>query len=62
MDILFEKFLVDEYDSLPESQKKSFELFLDESDADIYSWLTGHSMPDNSSYLDLIKKLQTIQS
>ena len=62
MDILFEKFLYDEYDSLPEDQKKLFELFLDESDADIYTWLTGHSMPDNDSYLVLIKKLRTIHT
>lgn len=62
MDILFEKFLDQEYDSLTDGQKHLFEAFLDESDADIYSWLTGHSIPDKSDYLVLIEKLRVIQS
>lgn len=59
MDILFERFLQEDYDALPEQQKKSFEVFIEVPDADIYSWLTAHTQPENEDYMFFIERLQS---
>ncbi|MEX2353675.1 MAG: succinate dehydrogenase assembly factor 2 [Gammaproteobacteria bacterium] len=61
MDFLFQTFLEQEYDSLATEQQVLFEQFLEETDPDIYSWITGTNSPDNHSYLPLIQRLQNIR-
>ncbi|MGY8815045.1 MAG: FAD assembly factor SdhE [Gammaproteobacteria bacterium] len=58
MDILFEKFLQNDYDNLSQDNKVLFDNFLNEADVDIYSWITGNSTPETSDYNLFIKRLQ----
>jgi len=62
MDILFEKFVQSDYDLLSPQKKQSFECFVDETDVDIFSWITGKSIPDNDDYRYFISRFQTIHS
>ena len=62
MDLLFETFLLDEYDNLSIEQKLLFDKFLDEADVDIYSWIIGTSNPENDAYTFFIRRLQKIHS
>ncbi len=45
MDIIFERFLADGYDTLDASQQNAFDALLDEADQDIYAWLLEQDTP-----------------
>ena len=45
MDIIFERFLADGYDTLDASQRSAFDALLDEADQDIYAWLMEQDTP-----------------
>lgn len=62
MDILFERFLREDYDGLGVQQQAVFEAFIDVPDADIYSWLTGHTEPENEDYRYFVERLQAKNS
>ena len=61
MDILLETFIEKEYDNLTLDQQRCFENFLNETDADIYSWMTGNKNTEENSYKYFIQHLQNIQ-
>lgn len=48
-------------ETMPDEERKLFEQFLDEDDAEIWSWITEKSSPDNHLYLPLIAKLQAFE-
>jgi len=60
MDILLESFLDRYYGDLSESERKSFDRLLDESDADIFDWIRGRTSPGNTEYCGIIRSLQTL--
>jgi len=60
MDLLLERFLVDNHPHLSPAQKSLFETMLDEADPDIYAWIAGTTEPDNRNYMTIIKQLQAI--
>jgi len=62
MDILFENFVQNDYDSLSQESKILFDKFLNEADVDIYSWITGNSTPETNDYTFFIKRLQNTHS
>ena len=62
MDILFERFVEDEYDNLTLEQRQLFESFLDEPDVDIYSWISGTTTPEIEAYKWFICQFQKIHS
>lgn len=60
MDILFEKFMEQCYESLHDDEKKAFEKFLDESDLDILAWIMNKSETDNPAYKILVGHFQKL--
>lgn len=60
MDFLLQRFLEQEYDRLQGKEQQVFEQFLNESDPDIYAWITGVSLPEHQAYHSLIRQLQAI--
>lgn len=60
MDLLLEQFLADTFPRLNEKDKEYFELFLEEADLDIYSWIMGRSSPENPAYQKFITHLQQL--
>ena len=60
MDLLLEKFLSEVYPQLDTEEKNCFELFLDEADLDILSWITEKTQPENPVYRKFILHLQQI--
>jgi antitoxin CptB len=58
MDLLLERFLDCEYAGLSSSERQSFEELLTAVDADLMSWLTGRSRPDNPRHAALIDRLR----
>ncbi len=55
MDVLLQRFLETDYDSLDSAERAVFEEMLDESDPDLYAWITGKAVPDNPRYVHLIR-------
>ncbi len=46
---------------MDEQELKLYEVFLDEDDAEIWSWITGKNTPENKEYLPLIDKLRAFE-
>lgn len=47
--------------SMDDAELVLFEGFLDEDDAEIWSWITGKNIPENSAYSPLIDKLRAFE-
>ena len=58
MDLLLESFLDEYYARLSDDQQGAFARLLEESDMDIFNWVTGRSRPENREYLEIITTLQ----
>lgn len=58
--MLLERFLEGGYDDLPPDQQAVFERLLDESDPDLYAWITGQALPAEPAYIDLVRRLQEL--
>jgi succinate dehydrogenase flavin-adding protein (antitoxin of CptAB toxin-antitoxin module) len=50
------------YDTLPNKEKDTFELFLDEPDLDILNWVMGRAEVINSDYQVFITAMQEFNS
>ena len=59
MDILLEYYLTKCYKNVSSIEQKNFEQMLDETDMDIFSWITKRSMPPEK-YIDIITDIQKI--
>lgn len=62
MDLLLEKYLHKYYPHLPGPDQDNFQALLEETDLDIYDWITARSKPEKPAYLPLIKQLQSLQA
>lgn len=58
LDIIFIKFLEQEYMLLSEELKEQFDCLLCESDQDLYMWLVRNDEFDNPSLLDIVCRLK----
>lgn len=61
MDVLLQRFLETDYESLGRAERAAFERMLDEPDPDLFAWITGRSVPDNPQYASLIRYLSKQQ-
>lgn len=57
MDLLLLRFLERQYPHLDAREQSLFGALLDETDPDLYAWITGQSEPSNPDYLPIIGKI-----
>ena len=57
MDLLLLRFLERDYPYLDDREQSLFGALLDETDPDLYAWITGQSEPANPDYLPIIGKI-----
>ena len=57
MDLLLLRFLERQYPHLDSREQSLFGALLDETDPDLYAWITGQSDPSNPDYLPIIGKI-----
>ena len=57
MDLLLLRFLERQYPHLDSREQSLFGALLDETDPDLYAWITGQSEPSNPDYLPIIGKI-----
>ncbi len=62
LDQLLQRFLQSEFDLLSIEQQQIFEQFLDETDPDIYNWITGQTALADNTYRFLIARLGNLHS
>ena len=62
MDLVFQRFLEQEYAELSEQEKELFEQILDESDLDILDWILERQDVANTRYEGLVKKFRQFKS
>jgi antitoxin CptB len=60
MDLLLEAYVKRFYPELDAEEQRRFELFLEETDPDILSWITGGAEPDNPAYRRFVRQLRQI--
>lgn len=58
LDLVFSRFLAQQFDTLNADDRASFELLIEQSDLDIYDWLLGRSEPPTPAFARLIAQLQ----
>jgi len=54
MDIIFQEFVNQSYDTLSETDKKIFSQLLDEFDLDILNWILGKDAPESDEFKHII--------
>ena len=57
MDLLLLRFLEQDYSRLDAREQSLFGSLLDESDPDLYAWITGQPEPAKPDYLPIIAKI-----
>ena len=57
MDLLLLRFLERQYPHLDSREQSLFGALLDETDPDLYAWITGQSEPANPDYLPIIDRI-----
>lgn len=57
MDLLLLRFLERDYPRLDAREQSLFGALLDETDPDLYAWISGQSEPSNPDYLPIIGKI-----
>lgn len=57
MDLLLLRFLERQYPHLDSREQSLFGALLDETDPDLFAWITGQSEPANPDYLPIIGKI-----
>lgn len=60
LDEILTTFFKDYYNNLTILQQQSFELLLQESDADLFSWLFGKDLPPNIMLQDIVFLIRKI--
>jgi len=58
LDLLFERYLSDGFDGLPDSELANFERLLEQPDLDILEWLTGKSRTSNDRLQALCTRIR----
>ena len=62
MDLLLLRFLERQYPHLDSREQSLFGALLDETDPDLYAWITGQSEPSNPDYLPIIDRINNCSS
>ena len=62
MDLLLLRFLERQYPHLDAREQSLFGALLDETDPDLYAWITRQSEPSNPDYLPIIGKINNCSS
>lgn len=60
LDVLFTRFLKDEYDQLADQDQLAFQSLLAVQDPEIMDWLFNKSAPDSDELGAIVTKLQTL--
>jgi antitoxin CptB len=60
LDVLFSQFFEKKFSDLSVEEQQLFDIFLDESDPELFAWLLGHEKPEGAKYLSLIKTIQSV--
>ena len=61
MDIIFQRFLEQQYPTLSAEQIVCFDQLLDETDMDIMDWILERSEPENIGYVELVKVFRQLK-
>ncbi|WP_341503234.1 succinate dehydrogenase assembly factor 2 [Gallaecimonas sp. GXIMD4217] len=57
LDVLFEPFVEEAYDDLPEDQKKVFERLLACDDPELFAWIMGHEQCQDPELAAMVKHI-----
>lgn len=58
LDLLLQRFLVEQYLHLSRAEQTLFKALLNCLDQDLFAWLLGSRLPADDQFLPLIKKIQ----
>ncbi len=58
MDIVLQEFINLSYDTLSDTNKKTFSQLLDKNDLDILNWIMGKDEPENDEIRHIIKLIR----
>ncbi len=58
LDVLLGNFLTEAFVSLTEQDKAIFVKLLAENDQDLFTWLTGHQIPENKEIAEMVGKIR----
>tara|TARA_X000001036_G_scaffold325508_1_gene304088 strand:- start:661 stop:909 length:249 start_codon:yes stop_codon:yes gene_type:complete len=59
MDIVFQDFIKNSYDKLNSKDKSAFSRLLEEQDLDILNWILGKDKPEDTTLIEIIKKIRS---
>ena len=59
MDIVFQDFIKNSYDKLNSKDKSAFSKLLEEQDLDILNWILGKDKPEDTTLIEIIKKIRS---
>lgn len=60
LDLVLNRFYVNDYDSLSGDEQAIFREFLDAEDPEIYSWIMGRSTPENDKLMLIVNRLRNM--
>ena len=60
LDVMLSRFLDDGYCGLSQHEQSHFNDLLDESDMDLFMWLTGRSEPQRKSFRSLVRSIRRV--
>ncbi len=58
LDVLLGNFLEEAFLSLTEQDQAIFVKLLSENDQDLFMWLTGHKIPENTKFAGMVGKIR----
>jgi antitoxin CptB len=58
LDVLLGNFLEEAFLSLPEQDQNIFVRLLSENDQDLFTWLTGHTKPNDAELAEMVEKIR----
>ncbi len=62
MDILLQRFIENQYDTLSTTEQETFEQLLDETDMDIMAWIMEKASPPSDEFAKIIDLLRQTNS
>lgn len=62
LDVLLTRYIDAHFEQLSPPAADQFERLLEESDVDLYAWLTGRSIPSDTVYVELIADIRACKA
>ena len=62
LDVLLTRFIDQRFNSLSNEAQDDFERLLEQSDIDLYRWLTGRSLAPDASFAQMIDEIRACES